>query len=323
MNINLFRYAMVPIKKNVRKGERVLIVSDYKVEKDIQDVLVAAVYAEEAIPTLMVVPPPENFGNELSEMVAKAVLECDLVIGACSTAISHTNTIRAATSSGKRYLAMGGQTTKSFTTGAATADFDRVFSLTQKIANIMKTGDHVHVTSDKGTDIQFSIKNRTVFPLAGLIDESHGNQGGYPTGESATSPLEGTANGVIVVDGSVHQIGKLKNNIKLTVENGRVIKIEGGPEAEELKRILEKGGDENSTNIAEFALGTNHAAKMDDNAQAAKKAVGTIHFALGDNMSLDGKIYSKLHLDHVITGCTVVIDGTVILDKGKLVISED
>ena len=50
MEANLFRYIVSPIKMNVRKGERVLILSDYKVDNLIYEALVTAVYFQEATP---------------------------------------------------------------------------------------------------------------------------------------------------------------------------------------------------------------------------------------------------------------------------------
>jgi leucyl aminopeptidase (aminopeptidase T) len=316
---NLFRHIMSPIKMNVRKGERVLILSDYKMDRIIYETLIEAVYFQGAIPVLVVIPPVEAFGNEPSEIVAKAAQECDLIIAVCSTSMSHTDAIRGATKKGVRHLAMGGATVESLTKGAATADYEQVLALSKKINEIMSKGKHVKVTSGEGTDIEFSIEGRTGFLLAGVLDENDG-KAAFPDGEVATAPVEGTANGVIVVDGTVHHLGRLNNEIRWVVEKGRVVRMGGKREGEALTEFLRDHGDGDSYNLAEFAIGTNPKATITGNAQEAKKMLGTIHFALGDNISLGGHVYSKIHMDGMVMHPTVTIDDIEVLKDGKMLI---
>ena len=95
------------------------------------------------------------------------MLESDLLIAACSTAISHTESFRRAHEKGMRYLAMGGLTLDLLTNGAATADYDELEEITKKIAVMVTKSSKVKVTSEFGTDITFSIEGRPAFPLAG------------------------------------------------------------------------------------------------------------------------------------------------------------
>ncbi|HHW30338.1 MAG TPA: aminopeptidase [Clostridiaceae bacterium] len=314
MNMELLKFIAEPVRKNVRKGDKVLILSDFKTEKEIQDALVAAVIFQEAVPVLMIIPPVKVFGNEPPEMVAKAAKESDLVIIACSTAMGHTNAIR-----GNRYLTMSGVTVKSLTTGAATADYNEVYRLTREIADIVTTGSIVHVTTEKGTDITLSVEGRKATPLASVVDEDGQGKAAFPDGEVAIAPVEGTANGVIVVDGSIHHFGLVKEDVRLIVKEGRVVQIDGGKTAKDFYQFVKENGDENSFNIAEFALGTNYAASITANTQDAKKTIGTVHFALGDNITLGGHTYSKIHMDMVVSNCTVSIDGKLILKDNRFI----
>jgi leucyl aminopeptidase (aminopeptidase T) len=142
---------------------------------------------------------------------------------------------------------------------------------------------------------------------------------GIPSGEAACSPVEGTADGVAVIDGGMHEIGLIREPIILKIKNGKVIEIDGGAEANQLSNLLKTTGDSNSYNIGEFAFGTNPAARVTDNIQEYKNKLGTIHLALGNNKNLFGNVYSKTHLDTIILKPTVTIDGTLILDHGRTV----
>lgn len=47
-------------------------------------------------------------------------------------------------------------------------------------------------------------------------------------------------------DLTMHQLGRLTSPIELTVENGRITRIEGGADAHFLRNYLEQSGDDNA-----------------------------------------------------------------------------
>lgn len=88
-------------------------------------------------------------------------------------------------------------------------------------------------------------------------------------------------------------------------------------EAGRLRALLKESGDDFSTNIAEFAMGSNPKARLTGNVQEEKIKLGTIHFALGNSLTLGGKVKSKTHLDCVVKNARVVIDGKPVLEDSK------
>ena len=105
----------------------------------------------------------------------------------------------------------------------------------------------------------------------------------------------------------------------LKIENGKVVSIEGGKEADRLKSILKDSGDENSYNIAEFAIGLNDRAKVIGDIIEEEGVYGTGHFAVGNNVHFGGVNYAPIHLDMVYFHPTIEIDGKIIMEKGVLV----
>jgi len=316
--VNVLKYARIPVRLNVKKGESVLIISDSSVEEEIYEALAAAVYEVEGIPTLLIIPPPAAFGSELPEIAAAAILKADTLIAACCTSATHTNAVRKGLEAGVKYIAMGGVNSDMLTHGAATADYAEVNRITNRFAEILTRGERVRVTSTQGTDITFSIKGRKGLPLAGIFRP--GTIACFPDGEAACAPVESSAQGLIAVDTSMHHIGRCQSPIRLTVKDGRVVRIEGKEEAALLMKVLENKGDANSYNIAEFAIGTNPEARCIGNPQEDKKTLGSIHLAIGDNLSLGGSVYSRTHLDGLILKPTVYIDDKMIIDNGRPVI---
>jgi len=311
----IFRNIWQPIKYNIRKNDKVVILTDPMVDSNIIKCIFSAVWAVEAFPTLIVIPTP-RVNEELSESVASAINETDLLIAATSKPVSRTKSVQNARNKGIRYFAMGGITTETLLKGAITVDYEELYEITSKFTEKMENGNIVHITSEAGTDLKFSIKGRKILALNGRMDDIS-NSAGVPSGEAACSPEEGTAEGIAVIDGGMHEIGVVKEPIILKIEKGKVADISGATEAKQLKELLENSGDENSYNIGEFAFGTNSAAGVSYNIQEFKNKLGTIHIALGNNKNLFGKVYSKTHLDAIILNPTVLIDGEIILNKGK------
>lgn len=311
----IFRNIWQSLKINIRKGGKVLILTDPMVDSDIIKCLISGVWAVEAHPTLVVIPTP-RFHEELSASTASAIKESDLLIAATSKPVSRTRAVQSARDMGIRYLAMGGITTETLLKGSITADFEELYHLTSKYADTINQGNTVHITSEAGTDLTFSIKGRKALALDGRMDEVS-NSAGIPSGEAACAPVEGTAEGIAVIDAAMHEIGLLQEPIVLKVKKGNVVEITGGVEANQLRELLETSGDSNSYNIGEFAFGTNPAACVVHNVQEFKNKLGTIHIALGNNKNLFGNTFSKTHLDAIMLKPTVSIDGKVVIDKGK------
>ena len=73
-------------------------------------------------------------------------------------------------------------------------------------------------------------------------------------------------------------------------------------------------------NIAELGIGTNEKAIVTGVVLEDEKAMGTVHVALGDNASMGGTVHAPIHLDGVVLKPTLMVDETVILEAGKLMI---
>ncbi len=181
----------------------------------------------------------------------------------------------------------------------------------------------VRVTSAKGTDVVVCIEGRPALEVTPIKQRGQ-MMGPVPLwAEVAFAPVEDQTNGRIVVDGVMLGIGltgHVREPIVLTIEGGRATRIEGGAEAERLRRVLE--GVENADIIGEFAFGT--STKSPYGSPSEKGRLGTVHFALGDNHNAypGGRNVSALHLDGVVLNATIQIcdTGQYILREGEWVL---
>ncbi len=86
--------------------------------------------------------------------------------------------------------------------------------------------------------------------------------------------------------------------------------------SEKLKTILDEIGLP-AYRLAEFGIGTNPKAKLTGKVIEDEKVKGTVHFALGNDLSYGGNNDIPLHLDGVIKEPTIIVDGQTIMVDGK------
>ncbi len=201
--------------------------------------------------------------------------------------------------------------------GRIDLDYNEMEKLTKKLKQILDKGKQVKITAKTGTNLTFSIKGRKT-EAAGSPIKTKGRIGNLPAGEAYIAPLEGTANGKYIIDGSVLK-SKIKDPITIEVKDGFAINIKGKKEAKLLREILEDVKDKNAFNIAELGIGTNPKAIITGNTLEDEKVKGTCHLALGNNIGFGGKIDVPVHIDGVIKKPTIFIDAKVIIKDGKLI----
>ncbi len=257
-------------------------------------------------------------GEEPSDEISELMQKFDVVFCPTAKSLTHTDARRNASANGIRIATFPGITKEVMIRGM-NADYKKISALTVRLQKILETGKEIRVTAPAGTDITFSIAGRKAYASKGLF-HAKGESGNLPTGEAFLAPVEGTSNGVFVVDGSMAGLGLMKNaNIKIEVENGFATKITGGVLAKKLKVMLDKVGKD-ARNIAEFGIGTNDSAKLSGVLLEDEKVMGTIHIALGNNVSMGGSVNVPIHLDGVVKKPTVWMDSKMLLKDGKLLV---
>jgi len=204
--------------------------------------------------------------------------------------------------------------------GPMNPDWKRLAARSREIASRVRKAEGVEITTGNGTRISFSIRGRKVLADTGILTRP-GSFGNLPAGEVFLAPLEGTAEGKLVLDWAPTR--QLESPVTLTVRKGLVESISGDEEfADQLREKVSEKAE--NRNIAELGIGTNERAKRPDNILESEKIMGTVHIALGDNSSFGGKVQTPFHQDFVFFKPTVTLvhkDGTraLLMKKGKFV----
>jgi leucyl aminopeptidase (aminopeptidase T) len=295
--------------------ETVLILTDGKVER-IARAFFDATTQLGARSLLLEMPPLERDGQEPPLRVGAFLKQFHAAIIPTEHSLSHTQARRMACKEGVRIATLPGIEENTMVR-TLTANYEKIAVASRKLASYLTKAREVALSTALGTEISMSISGRMAHADTGLLTRP-GEFSNLPAGEAYVAPVESTANGTVVVDGSMIGGWPLSQPIKLIVEEGYVTAIRGGKEARALKRLLDPLGKP-AFNIAELGIGTNYKAKIVGSVLEDEKVKGTVHIALGDNISMGGRISVESHVDGILMKPTLSLDGMPILREGRWV----
>lgn len=303
----------------VKPGERILVIADNEGQSMwLGQLLMNLISSMGAEAVLMVINPPEMRGADPSATVAAAMKSANVSIRVTDekAALVHSTARKEATALGARYCLFDSIPIEHIIKGASVEDIRAVAERTENMAKLLDQTKVAKVTTPAGTNITVRLAGRKAIPLHPLSPVV----AGMPYyAEAASAPIEGTAEGIIVVDLGFIDWGYILNKpVYLTVKEGVVVAIEGAKqETDRLNAALLKY--KNAGNIAEFGIGTSHIVPLPMRGTRQDAArLGTMHFALGRNNDIGGNTLSEVHWDVLIDQPTVELDGRCILEDGNL-----
>jgi leucyl aminopeptidase (aminopeptidase T) len=330
---------MLTINLNLKEGEKLLVVTDIPTAETWRDrdqavladmlerAMLAKAVSEIALehhPGCMVefytYPAVGSHGAEPSQMVAAKLRQADVVVAITSYSLSHTAAREGATEAGVRLASMPTFLARMFASGGPMAvDYQQVAAEGEAIANRLTIAQEAVVRTPEGTDMRFSLAGRQANNDHGLYTEK-GSWGNLPAGEAYIAPLEGTAQGQLVVPAGWYP--GLRESMMLRFRDGLVYALEGGGAVGENFLELLKPGDDREPyryrcNLAELGIGTNPNASHPDNVLEAEKIRGTVHLAVGDNAHFGGTVSADLHEDFILPRPDLLLDGEIVMREGQ------
>jgi len=314
---NLEHAARIAVRDcmGVQKDEEVLIITD-SLKRNIGMALFAAAQEMCKEAYIFEMKPRGLNGQEPPTVVAEMMKQVPVVLCPTSKSLTHTDARREACKAGSRVGTLPG-ITEDMMIRTMSADYHRIAELTHRITEILDKGKVAHLSTSLGSDITMPIQGIKAISSTGLITKP-GTFGNLPSGESYLMPQEGLSEGIFIVDGSMAGIGKIENEpITIKVDKGMATEISGGKEADQLQKMIDEVGDR-GRNLAELGVGTNYMAVISGAILEDEKVAGTVHLALGNNVSMGGTFNVGFHVDGIITNPTLRIDDFVLLDRGML-----
>lgn len=198
----------------------------------------------------------------------------------------------------------------------------------QKGVAIAKAARRMHVSSAAGTDLVVDMAGANIGGGWGFADEP-GMMAHWPGGICAFYAREGAANGIVVMDaGDINLTFKryLQEPIRLTIERDYIVDIRGnGLDTALMKSYFEAWNDPHAYAVAHLGWGMNPRARWDAlvmfdrndvNGTEQRAFAGNFLFSTGSNRFANR--YTPGHFDLPMRNCTIRLDDTTVVEKGRL-----
>lgn len=220
-----------------------------------------------------------------------------------------------------RYAHMVGVTPEIMKQGMR-ADYKLVDRLSDRLRERMLRAETLTVKTEAGTSISAHFDRKLDWvKTSGLISPRYWSN--LPAGEVFTTPA--TVDGTFVCDATAGdyfngKYGDLQSTpMKLTIEGGRLVRVECARQDLENEFWEYCHTDENSDRVGELAFGTNLGLSEMIGILLQDEKFPGVHIAFGDpygsQTHADWK--SKTHVDVLTRQCDVWIDSDQIISKGR------
>ena len=303
----------------LKPGETASIIKDGNDPGPFGAIIAEAVQRVGAEPVQLIIVPRTIGGQELPEPVAGALVRSSAMITISRWVTAHNRAISAALGAGMRSCNLRNYQGGMLESPGMTTDYEVVRRNALAVDALMEKAKELRFTTAEGSDVTMKLAGRKGKAQTGFADQP-GRFTGLPDGEATVAPLEGTTNGVIVNPYMLDKIGQVTEPLRVEIKDGWIVKVEGGKQAKEINELFAQF-DANAKRIAsQFALGMNPGCRIVPDTKEVSKKLGTLHVAMGDNISLGGTVQSGLHIDYVLLNPTVWLDGKLLLENGKLFI---
>ena len=190
-------------------------------------------------------------------------------------------------------------------------DFESLATFTGTVRDALEGAEDLHIENPEGTNISFSVKGRRWLLDTGDISRK-GEHGNLPAGECFTAPVEESFTGKLVISLIDDKLG----TGFMEFEKGRLVGYSGKGLEEIIANIAD---DPTGMLVGEFGVGTNPNAQICPNMLEAEKALGTVHFAIGDSYGL-GQNSSRHHYDALVDKASIFANGRYIAKDGKFLL---
>lgn len=306
----------------VKRGERVLIVSEYDTDPFVASAFAASAQLAEADVAMMTIPPLSVGGwvkDKPSDMLVAAFEKSDVVIACTYFEFAHNDrTFFSKIFSGKsRVCSVLMGSTPGSLIASGRFPIPLYCEIGERAMKILKGAKKIRYTTASGTDVTFEGPqgisygrplepgNWAIFPPMGINF--------YPE----------NANGTLVPD-ETSLTGRLSSPIKFTIENNFVVKIEGASAAE-------RDAVETFRNVKFYlrhtVIGLNPKVRMVNAPEFEReRAAGTTYLGLdgtGPSGQIDRTKPGFSHLDMIFDTPSVFIDDKMIVKDRRLLLLDD
>lgn len=197
----------------------------------------------------------------------------------------------------------------------------------QAAAKEIEAAGQMRITSRAGTDLVCRLGSFPAISEYGFVDQP-GRWDHWPSGFVLTWPDEGASQGRVVLDrGDILLPMKdyVTDPITLSIENGYVVRIEGGLQADLLKEYMASYEDPEAYAVSHIGWGLQprahwsmlaHYNKETHIGMDARAFEGNFLWSMGPNNEAGGHRTTACHIDIPMRHCSVALDGRAVVIDG-------
>ena len=313
----------------VKPGEIVTMTLDYDSNMTVARVIADAVQEAGAFPMILQTPTPGGVGKAADpdlpvDALSGALLASDVWIELNHQWLLYSTPFERAYRNNKklRYMCLADFDEGLLVRTVGHVETARLQVFMDRTAELHKRAKTMRVTTPAGTDVRFEMEPRHYV----CVDSGDASRPGMHmlTGQLNIVPRFKSIQGTIVFDGSVTPpFGRiLEEPIRLTVEGGVIVKVEGGKEAEEYEAWLRHFDDPGMLKMAHIAYGFNPGAILTGSVVEDERVWGCTEWGIGYVSTIDAPPDGQdavSHSDGICLNASVWLDDRQIMDQGKIV----
>jgi len=316
----------------LKPGETFVITADTESDMRVVNATATAAHVVGAKPMVILTHSPLGVSE-----AADPMLPVDALTGALSVAdawvefnnewlLYSTPYNRAMKANDKlRYMNMVGMNVEMMVRLIGRVNYPVLSKFLDKIYDLTLETKTFRITTPAGQDLEFDFDpERRVSLSKGYADKPGSN---FLAGQIAWAPIFDTINGILVFDGSlVPPFRKLEEPIRMTVEKGTIVKVEGGREAVAFERWMDSWNHPQMRRLAHASWSFHPGALLTGDIVEDERVWGATEWgigAVGPIFSHQGEpIYAPSHTDGICMNSSAWLDGKQLLDKGQVVLEE-
>ena len=283
------------------------------------DAFFAASLALQADAVLLVSPPRREMYQDFPSLAMAAMERAEVVVNLVTVSHFYTDSTEKVLEAGAAILAIYGSEDDLL----KLAPSDEVVGRVVRVADVLASGNQVRFRSSAGTEVKLEKGGRRPHASPGFAAERR-NWFAIPSAAVSATAIEESVEGRVIIDkgDKLHKLmHSVEEPIEVLIRKGRITEINGGPEADMLRRWFDSWNDDNVRIFAHLTIGCDHRASIHGPHAEWEHALGGITFGFGSNFPkpLGGKVRAASHMDFMLQNISCEVDGKPLTVGGRLV----
>lgn len=308
-------HKLVTEVRPIRPGQQVLISVDTAGDSRAARATAAAVHAVGGVPTLITYPTLPEPMREPPRPLAQAALGADVWFDFAVAYQLYSHAFRAAVTQGCIYVCLTGMDAGMMVRTIGQVSHASLEEMAVALYRLSQAAQTIHLTTEAGTDLRLTIDKKGD-PF--FEEEQMGGFAQMLGGQSWPMAFRESFEGVLVFDGAIWppaEIGVLRSPVTLTIEQGRVTRVEGGAEASMYERWLRTFEHPAVMLMDHACYGFNPGVtRPSGRILEDERIFGCMQFGIGAT-----ELGSPIHSDGVVLAPSVWFDDVLIEDAGRYV----